>query len=362
MSNPLFPDVPNVLGVPPVLRNIKAAIGSVAASAKNIVLGGAQSAITGTISNVQEDASGELINGDFGQPPIAMTSDSPEVKNIVTAGQTQWGLFNSSGSVLELEPDSFVSLNYKNGWRIANYPMEKGAFQSYNKVSTPFDMTMVCTKGGSDAARGDFLDRINELAYSIDLFTLVTPEINYENVSIADIDYQRTAIKGVKLLTVDIKLVEIRIVADAQFTNTASASGADNVNGGTVQAVPITDESQTTEDIDTQEIEPVSSAQAISGYVPAPLSIAPQNSIPPAALSAITSAITPAVAATNPSFDSFLRSAVGKLVTPTGINALTGAAITQYGHFVVNKLTGKVVQYAANGLLAIAQPSRKIIQ
>jgi len=236
MSNPSYPDVPFAPGVPAVLRQVAAT--GIANSVANVAIGAAQQPANGIISNAQNSITG-LINSAFGTPPGALFGDSSDVTSVAMSGVGQWGLFDQDNSQV-LVPDSFKSLSYKQDWRIANYPMEQGAFQTYNKVQTPFEVGVVFVKGGSDGDRTGFLNDLDTVANSIDLYNVVTPEYTYLNVSIQHYDYQRTATNGLKLITFDISLLEIRVAPSSSFTNTASASGTDTVNGGIVQPVAAT--------------------------------------------------------------------------------------------------------------------------
>jgi hypothetical protein len=167
--------------------------------------------ITNTVSLVVADA--QLILGLFAGP--------------------KWGI--GINGVFQVFPDSVVDVEFKRDWQISNAPQEQGAFQSYNKVATPYDAHIRMTKGGTEAARAQFLDTINALAASTVLVDVVTPTKIYRNANITHYDYRRTSTNGVGLLTVDIALQEIRIAPSPAFTNTAAPSGADSQQGGSVQ-------------------------------------------------------------------------------------------------------------------------------
>jgi hypothetical protein len=150
--------------------------------------------------------------------------------------EPKWGIYLDGK--LALKPDSIVGLDFKIDWRIAEYPMEGGAFQSYNKVMTPFDIRIQMTKGGTDADRQAFLSEVEAAAASMILYDVLMPEWGYTSCSISHIDYRRTSAGGVGLLTVDLWLTKVRATATAKFSNTKSPNGADPVNGGNVQAQP----------------------------------------------------------------------------------------------------------------------------
>lgn len=151
-------------------------------------------------------------------------------------GPPQWGLFNDDGS-LALAPDSIISVDFKRDWKVPNYPQEEGAFETYNKVTMPFDARVRMTKGGTDAQRSAFLDAVDVAADSLNLYDVVMPDVTYQNANIVNYSYQRSATNGVGLLTVDLWLLEIRQTATATFSNTAAPSGADPVSNGSVQPV-----------------------------------------------------------------------------------------------------------------------------
>lgn len=151
-------------------------------------------------------------------------------------GPPRWGLFNDDGS-LALAPDSIISVDFKKDWKVPNYPQELGSFESYNKVTMPFDARVRMTKGGTDAERSAFLDAVDAAAGSLNLYGVVMPDVTYENANIVNYSYQRTSTNGVGLLTVDLWLIEIRETATAAFSSTAAPSGADPVSNGSVQPV-----------------------------------------------------------------------------------------------------------------------------
>lgn len=151
-----------------------------------------------------------------------------------------WGIYLRKKLVLEA--DSVVSFDYKKDWRVAEYPQEEGAFQSYNKVQTPFDVRLRLTKGGTDEDRAAFFEALDKAQASLDLYDIVTPERTYSSASIEHVDYRRSASEGMGLITADVWLKEIRVSATIAFSKTAQPSGADAVHVGTVWARPTSPE------------------------------------------------------------------------------------------------------------------------
>jgi len=310
MANPSYPDVPMVPGVPAVLRNPQAAAGSLVNSATNAAIGAAQgivggaaaavgngiAAVNGAVSNIQNLTGGSfgnigsLVTAGFGDAPTALTADDASVAQSTGSSPT-WGIFDASGDPIA-DWDSIKAFEYKQDWRLPNYPMEQGAFQSYDKVQTPFQTRVTMTKSGQEQVLSQFLAAIAAASEGTDLFTVDAGGITYQNVSVEGYDYQRTATKGVTMLTVEISLLEIQIASSSTFTNTAQPSGADPVNGGTVQAVPITTAANTTDGQPTSALQFQAGVAATQAVGSAAASLG-QNTI-----QAIANTMTPVVQAT----------------------------------------------------------------
>lgn len=188
-----FPNVPLAPGVPPVLR------------------------LPGALQLVPELLFEDLVGGMFGDLG------------------PQWGIFLGGAPVLS--PDSIADFGYKEQWAICDYPLEQGAFQSYNKVAIPFDARVRITVGSSEEARRAVLEQVAAIAQTLDLYDVVTPEKTYPSCNVVHYDYQRRSNRGVGLLTIDIWLREVRVTAGVGFGlgSVASPSAASPVNGGAPQ-------------------------------------------------------------------------------------------------------------------------------
>ena len=150
-------------------------------------------------------------------------------------GRSPWGIFLNGVQVVEA--DSVVSMGYKQDWAISTFPTEQGGFQSYNKVDTPFSIRLRFASGGSRENRQALIDSLEEIGATLTLYDVVTPEAIYASVNIQGYNYNRAA-NNVGLLQADVQVVEIRVTALAQFTNTKSASAQGQQDGGSVQTLP----------------------------------------------------------------------------------------------------------------------------
>lgn len=146
-------------------------------------------------------------------------------------------LTNSGPNLIDLF--SIVDFEYKQDWSVSDYPVEKGGFQSYDKVQLPFDLRMRVAAGGPESNRQALLDRVDEIAGTTDLYNVFTPEEVFSNCNITHFDYKRTATNGVGLIVIDIWLVEVRVTSTAQFSNTQQPSGASPYSVGNVQPKPL---------------------------------------------------------------------------------------------------------------------------
>lgn len=172
----LYPNVPlSIPGVPPVLRRVGALV-------------------------------------DAGE---ALASASRDVSNSISA--QRWGIYTLSG-VSALDADAVVGFEHNGEYRIPDFPLENGAFESYDKVALPFATRVTVSKGGTVAERAQFLTDCENLLRSFDLLNVVTPERTYLNVNVVRIGMTRNAGQGAGMCTVELVLQEVRAAARAQFS------------------------------------------------------------------------------------------------------------------------------------------------
>jgi len=194
ISVSLYPDVPNLPGVPPLLRAPGQSIVSAIAS---ILVADAIGAIAGFFAPV-------------------------------------WGVFDSGGAPVAIS-DTTLMLDYQADSTISNYPQEQGAFGSYNKVQMPYRTTVTLVCGRNVAAREAFLAAIEAAKQSTNLYTVVSPEAVYQNANVVTYDYRRTTRNGAALLIVNLHIEEVRQTGTAAFANTQNPASADPVSLGQVQ-------------------------------------------------------------------------------------------------------------------------------
>lgn len=177
MADPRFPDVPNTLGVPPVRRD-----------------------------------------GPF--PPGTETILAKQFSDLDAL--SKWGIYTQAGARI-IEPTSIAGIDYVADYRIADYPLEDGKFETYDKVTMPFEVRVTMAKDGSLTERSDFLQKLESIQGDRVLYNVITPEKTYLNVNIAHVGNARTADRGATLLTVEVQLREIRQTATLAYSKSPNA-------------------------------------------------------------------------------------------------------------------------------------------
>lgn len=191
-----FPNVPDVPGVPPLLRDPFA-----------------------SLANLELPNLSSLVQ-------LAVGLIGP-----------QWGLFYFGLPVVIA--DTVLDLTFKKDWSVADFTIESGGFESYDKVELPFNSTIRFSSGGGAFKRQLLLDSIATIAGNTLQYALVMPEAIYTSVTIEDYSFHRAAAQGLGLMVVDVRVKQVRIGTAAAFTSTKSPAGADPINGGTVQTTPV---------------------------------------------------------------------------------------------------------------------------
>lgn len=151
-----------------------------------------------------------------------------------TSFPSQWGIFLDGAPIITA--DTIASFNYKQEWSIADYPVEEGAFATYDKVQIPFDARFRFVAGGSEDNRISLLESIDAAASDkTSLYDVVTPEKVYPSVTISHYDYARTAVNGVGMIQVDVWCFNVVTLTDDSLSS-QSPSAASPTNDGTVNA------------------------------------------------------------------------------------------------------------------------------
>lgn len=210
--------------------------------------------------------------GLIGSAAVLVVADAAIIKNLF-AGTAKWGIFDAQNKPV-ITADSVVAVDYRKEYRIADFPVEGGAFASYNKVATPFEIKVTLAASGkgtllssllsggaisailtgatpSADGRKTFLAALDAACANLALVSVLTPEATYSPVNITHYDYRRSAEAGATLLLVDVWCNEVRVTAkrapfgtlavnapttEPAVTAAQNPASVDPANGGSVQA------------------------------------------------------------------------------------------------------------------------------
>jgi hypothetical protein len=99
-------------------------------------------------------------------------------------------------------------------------PIEAGSFAQYNRVVAPVILTVRLASQGTPSTLQAMIERLQELKTGTEKITLITPMMSYENYMLESFDYRKDEHTGHNVLTVDIRLKEIREI-EGQKTTTS---------------------------------------------------------------------------------------------------------------------------------------------
>lgn len=185
--------------------------------------------------------------------------------DILNPSSSDWMILDNNNNSIIIQPDTVPRFEFRNEVRVSDFPVQRGAFASYNSVQMPFeiDMTLVCgginkftpnflasqlglNIGPEFMRKSDFLSTLEGMLSGVDLFKIVTPDEIYKNAKLEHFDYRRESSRGATILYVDCRFREIRQVGSANssvnglpFVNTSSPSAANPVNNGIVKTHPL---------------------------------------------------------------------------------------------------------------------------
>jgi len=105
-----------------------------------------------------------------GQSIVLLVADAISLFNSFFG--SGWGIFLDGQQAFAY--NSVLDFDYKQDWPLSDYPVEDGAFQSYDKVQLPFDVRVRVASGGSESERQDLLTSVQAAANTLDLYDVVT--------------------------------------------------------------------------------------------------------------------------------------------------------------------------------------------
>lgn len=173
-----------------------------------------------------------------------LTSDTGSF--LTLAANSSWGLYLNGAPVVTA--DTVTAFDMKRDYVVADYPLEGGKFETYDKVKIPGMPRVRFTSGMNNANVTALLSSIEAIVGDFNKYDVVTPNAVYRSFNVTHYDYRRSAQNGMGMVTVDVWLQEVQVSVSATATNTStsatpsvgadpqSPSAADAAYGGPVMS------------------------------------------------------------------------------------------------------------------------------
>lgn len=155
-------------------------------------------------------------------PPALGFAANPDLIWQATQSAPVWGVFDVNNDLV-VDADSVFAFGWRQENRMPTYPIQQGAFGTFNRVGLPGENSVVLTKGGTLEERTAFLEQIDILIdrQNIQLYTIRTPERSYFNASCGRAETSRRGAANAFYFDVELYFIEIAPVA-AQYSTVAT--------------------------------------------------------------------------------------------------------------------------------------------
>lgn len=145
-----------------------------------------------------------------------------------------WSIYDA-----DLKPiavfDTFLDYDATQESKVVTMPVEKGSFAGYNKVASPYDVTVRLARAGTPETLAKFINDLERFANGTDLVSVVTPRRVYTNANIESFKHGTKRESGTSILIAELSLVEIRQVS-ANYKRVKRAGHKKPEDRGLVQA------------------------------------------------------------------------------------------------------------------------------
>ncbi|EIC83980.1 phage baseplate protein [Serratia sp. M24T3] len=137
-------------------------------------------------------------------------------------------------------PTSWVGFERTSDASIANAPIEKGSYTSYNKVRRPGDIRLTFTLEGwtgysgaipnltnlTTLSREKLINLLDKMIASANIYTIETPDTSFASCDLVHYDYQMKEGRGVTLLTVNAYFQEVISISEDSATSSNQKTSA----------------------------------------------------------------------------------------------------------------------------------------
>ena len=127
--------------------------------------------------------------------------------------------------------DTFVDFSVQSRMKVSEFPVEQGAFATYNKVQEPFKVKITLAVSDTPERRHAFLMALEEARLSTQRMDILLPEGTYLNATLEGYSSTRKQVGGWGMVVATLNFVQVREVR-AAYTNVKVAGGNSSKNGG----------------------------------------------------------------------------------------------------------------------------------
>lgn len=126
---------------------------------------------------------------------------------ILTA--SQWAVVDSNGRLF-CDYDTVETVEDSAQAQVPTEPQEGGKIYAYDKVPEPSSVTVTLLFGGDYVKQNAALSKITGYVSGTDVFTIITPEQVYENMTVTGYAKTRAANGNMNMLSITVNFLEIR--------------------------------------------------------------------------------------------------------------------------------------------------------
>lgn len=160
------------------------------------------------------------------------------------AQQGRWTITDQYG-LESIVFTSFISLNATASSQAPDQPVEQGGFFTYNKISQPRDVSVSLAVQGDELVQQITLDGLERLCKQASLLNITTPAGEIRSLTLTSFTYGRSRESGAGLLTVELKLKEVREIAtqysesDITLDQAANPDDVTSIDRGILGAISL---------------------------------------------------------------------------------------------------------------------------
>lgn len=157
------------------------------------------------------------------------------------------GIYPAGESNLVAQFSSVVELEITGEAMASDFPVETGAFTTYNKVLHPNIFVLRFTQDGNTSQKASLLQWCEVNVESTSLFDVVCPEKVWGNATLIRYRNLRSAESGAGMITVECVFQQIRELP-AKYTNSKTASPKNESTGQTTRVNAVSENTVTDRD------------------------------------------------------------------------------------------------------------------